>query len=481
MTLIAPVILCGGSGSRLWPLSRSGFPKQFLCLTGQSSLYQLTCQRLQALAGPTMQLAPSWVVTSDEHRFLAAEQWREVSDAPASFLLEPVGRNTAPALTLAALAATGSGHDPVLVVSPSDQVIANESEFVRVVQAAAFQAAQGAIVICGVPPDHPETGYGYIETEPRQMGAALTVRRFVEKPDLAQAKSYLAQGNFYWNAGLFVLKASVWLNALKQYRPDILSATEQAWRQRTQDQRFVRPHTSAFEAIPADSIDYAVMEKCPGQGFAVQMQVLNAGWSDLGSWDAVWKALPQDPDLNAVSGDTLILNSQRNLIHASHRLVCAVGVQDLMIVETADAVLVAHKHASQSVKEVVGQLQVQGRIEGKLHRKVHRPWGWYLEVDEGSRFKVKRIMVNSGASLSLQLHHHRAEHWVVVQGEAEITNGDEVFRLQENQSTYIPVGQKHRLANPGQIPLEIVEVQSGSHLSEDDIVRFEDHYGRTSS
>jgi len=483
MTPIVPVILCGGSGSRLWPLSRSGFPKQFLCLTGPNSLFQMTAQRLAALACKEVSISQNIVVTSEAHRFLAAEQWREIHNNPATLLLEPAGRNTAPALTLAALAAMAEGDDPVLVVSPADQVIEQGDEFVRTARLAIEVAANGAIVIFGIPPDRPETGYGYVQAQPHapahaQDRGVLEVLRFVEKPDLDTAEKYLADGGYFWNSGLFVLRASVWLNALARLRPDILQDTQAAWAQRQQDHAFVRPNPAAFEAVPAESIDYAVMEHCVAQGIDLRMLALNAGWSDLGAWDAVWNSLPKDKEGNALIGDTMVVGGHNNLIHASHRLVCAVGVSDLMIVETADALLVASKHDSQRVKEVVSQLQRNDRVEGDLHRQVHRPWGWYLEVDEGARFKVKRIMVNPGASLSLQMHHHRAEHWVVVKGTAQITNGDEMLTLTENQSTYIPLGQTHRLSNPGVIPLEIIEVQSGSYLGEDDIVRFEDHYGR---
>ena len=295
---------------------------------------------------------------------------------------------------------------------------------------------------------------------------------------LFRSQAYLSEGGYFWNAGLFVLKASVWLQALGQFRPDILEATRTAWHARASDRLFLRPDAELFKAIPSESVDYAVMERCPGSAFALQVLSLDAGWSDLGSWDSVWKTLPKDDHGNVLHGDTMTLESENNLIHAQHRLVCAVGVQDLMIVETADAVLITHKNSSQRVKDVFQELHQQGRVEGELHRKVHRPWGWYLEVDEGERFKVKRIQVKPGASLSLQMHHHRAEHWIVVQGTAEIVNGEHKLVLTENQSTYIPLGQKHRLSNPGHIPLEIIEVQSGGYLGEDDIVRFEDRYGR---
>jgi mannose-1-phosphate guanylyltransferase/mannose-6-phosphate isomerase len=479
MIPLVPTILCGGSGSRLWPLSRAGFPKQFLCLTGETSLFQQTAQRLAALVSDAVSVQQSLVVTSEEHRFLASEQWREVQSGPVSLVLEPTARNTAPALTLAALAAMEQGEDPVLLVSPADQVITNVDAFVRVARQAIEVAATGAIVIFGVPPHKAETGYGYIQAQPDSPAqGGQKVIRFVEKPDLATAQSYLAQGGYYWNSGLFVLRASVWLNALGQMRPDILKATETAWAKRQQDQAFIRPDRASFEAVAPESIDYAVMEHCIERGIDLRMMALDAGWSDLGAWDAVWSNLPKDPDGNACVGDTLVIGGQGNLIHANHRLVCAVGVRDLMIIETADALLVSTKQDSQRVKELVSHLQSKGRIEGELHRQVHRPWGWYLEVDEGPRFKVKRIMVHPGASLSLQMHHHRAEHWVVVQGTAQINNGDQTLTLTENQSTYIPLGQKHRLSNPGKLPLEIIEVQSGGYLGEDDIVSFDDRYGR---
>jgi len=346
-------------------------------------------------------------------------------------------------------------------------------------------AEQGSIVILGITPDRPETGYGYIQTSPSLRGEAEAihpVQRFVEKPDASTAQQYLIEGGYYWNAGMFVLKASVWLKAMEQFRPDILQATQAAWEARSTDANlgtpFVRPGKAEFLAIPSESIDYAVMERCPGSDFSIRMVPLDAGWSDLGAWDAVWNVLPKDEHGNAHVGDVLTTHSHNTLVHASSRLVSLVGVENLIVVETPDAVLVADKTRSQDVKHIVSQLQATKREEHTLHRKVHRPWGWYDSIDEGGRFKVKRIQVKPGASLSLQKHHHRAEHWIVVKGTAEITNGEKVLLLTENQSTYIPLGEVHRLANPGSIPLEIIEVQSGSYLGEDDIVRFEDTYGR---
>jgi mannose-1-phosphate guanylyltransferase / mannose-6-phosphate isomerase len=484
MIHITPVILCGGSGTRLWPLSRAGFPKQFLSLTGNESLFQQAAQRLVTVSADDIQVAKPLIVTGEEHRFLASEQLREVSIELGAALLEPVGRNTAPALTLAALAAQQYGTDPVLVVTPADQTVIDQVAFAVAMQNAIREAATGSIVILGITPDRPETGYGYIQASASTNEAAMSVQRFVEKPDASTAQQYLTEGGYYWNAGMFVLKASVWLKALEQFRPDIANATSAAWSNKTQDNTFVRPNKDLFASIPSESIDYAVMEPLTTQSSALspqhslKMVPLDAGWSDLGAWDAVWNVLPKDEHGNAHLGDVLTTDSHNTLVHASSRLVSLVGVSDLIVVETPDAVLVADKTRSQDVKHIVTQLQKTKRDEHTLHRKVHRPWGWYDSIDEGGRFKVKRIQVKPKASLSLQKHHHRAEHWIVVTGTAEITNGDRVLTLTENQSTYIPLGEVHRLANPGTIPLEIIEVQSGSYLGEDDIVRFEDTYGR---
>jgi mannose-1-phosphate guanylyltransferase/mannose-6-phosphate isomerase len=456
-----------------------------LCLTGNDSLFQQAAQRLAGLGHDGIQVAAPLIVSGEEHRFLASEQLRETGIALGAALLEPVGRNTAPALTLAALAATENGQDPVLVVTPADQTVANTSAFTAVVQQAIDQAAHGDIVILGVTPDKPETGYGYIHAprhcEERSDAAihhTIPVQAFVEKPNQATAEAYIKEGGYYWNAGMFVLRASVWLKALQTFRPDIAQACQTAWAAKKQDAQFIRPGKEEFAAIPAESVDYAVMEQCPGSAFPIQMVPLDAGWSDLGAWDAVWNVLPKDAQGNAHVGDVLATDSHNTLVHASSRLVSLVGVRDLVVIETPDAVLVADKNRSQDVKHIVAQLQATKREEQTLHRKVHRPWGWYDSIDEGGRFKVKRILVKPKASLSLQKHHHRAEHWIVVTGTAEITNGDKVLTLTENQSTYIPLGTVHRLSNPGSIPLEIIEVQSGSYLGEDDIVRFEDTYGR---
>jgi mannose-1-phosphate guanylyltransferase/mannose-6-phosphate isomerase len=472
---VVPVVMAGGSGTRLWPLSRSGFPKQFLVLAGNSSLFQQAVQRLCGLADGQIGVQAPLVVANEAHRFLILDQLRELKVEPAAVLLEPVGRNTAPALTLAALQSIRDGTDPVLAVTPADQTVTDRPAFTAALQRAVRQAAAGAITILGVTPERPETGYGYIRAERR--GDLQAVARFVEKPDVATAQRYLAEGGYYWNAGMFVLRASAWIGALERFRPDILSACRLAFERSSPDERFVRPGAEEFASVPAESVDYAVMEKCPGV-LDIRMEPLAAGWNDLGAWDAVWQMLPKDPAGNASIGDAILSDCHHTLVHATSRLVAVVGLDDAVVVETPDAVLVASRAKSQDVKNIVAQLGAEQRGEHALHRKVHRPWGWYDSVDEGPRFQVKRILVKPGASLSLQMHHHRAEHWIVVSGTAEVTNGDKVTLVSENQSTYIPLGQSHRLANPGKMPLELIEVQSGSYLGEDDIVRFIDTYGR---
>jgi mannose-1-phosphate guanylyltransferase/mannose-6-phosphate isomerase len=478
---VQPVIMAGGSGTRLWPLSRAGFPKQFLVLSGDAgnnfSLFQQAVQRLQGLADGEIDVAAPSIVGNEEHRFLVLDQLRELKLEPGAVLLEPVGRNTAPAVTLAALAALDAGGDPVLVVNSSDQTVTDGAAFTAALRQAVRVAADGAIAILGITPDKPETGYGYIQVA-AGGGAAPQVAKFVEKPDAATAARYLAEGGYFWNAGMFVLKASVWMAALQRFRPDIASATRAAWNLRSTDAKFVRPARAEFSAVPSESVDYAVMERCPGSDFAIRMVALDAGWNDLGAWEAVWQVAPKDADGNASVGDAIVKDSHNTLVHAHSRLVSVVGLDDVVVVETADAVLVASRARSQDVKLIVNHLGAEQRGEQTLHRKVHRPWGWYDSIDNGPRHQVKRILVKPGASLSLQMHHHRAEHWIVVSGTAEVTVGDKVILLAENQSTYIPLGQTHRLANPGKVPLEIIEVQSGSYLGEDDIVRFEDTYGR---
>ncbi|CAN4273102.1 {ManC} Mannose-1-phosphate guanylyltransferase [Methylophilaceae bacterium] len=476
---ITPVILCGGSGVRLWPLSRAGFPKQFLVLSGTTSLFQQAIARVNGLAAADIMVGDTLIVTGEEHRFLALDQLREMPEIFATLLLEPAGRNTAPALTLAAMHAIENGEDPILVVTPADQTVMNGTAFTEALQKSVRAAADGSIVILGINPDKPETGYGYIKHQgPIGVNGEYTVAQFAEKPDLATAEHYVASGDFAWNSGMFVLKASTWIKALAHFSPSILDATKAAYALKAVDMQFLRPDEAAFTSIPSDSVDYAVLEKCPGSAFSIKMLPLDAGWNDLGTWDAVWQVGAQDGQGNVTHGDTLLADTTNTFIHASSRLVGTLGVNNLIVVETADAILIADKSQSQHVKKIVNKLVTDNRQEGTLHRKVLRPWGWYDSIDEGARFKVKRIQVKSGASLSLQKHAHRAEHWVVIQGTAEVICGDKTILLTENQSTYIPLGEVHRLRNPGPIPLEIIEVQSGNYLGEDDIERFEDTYGR---
>lgn len=477
---IRTVVLSGGSGTRLWPASRETCPKQLLPLTGERSLLQETVLRLKD-SGSEDEVDPRLlVVTNEEYRFIIAEQLRQIGVKQASILLEPIGRNTAPALTLAALEAVG--EDPVLLVMPADHVINDRAAFQRAVAEGTRQAENGALVCFGVVPERAETGYGYIRAGNAVSGSgARELVEFVEKPDAETAARYVASGAYFWNSGIFMFRASVWLAALAHFRPDIDRACRDAHAGSVKDADFLRVEHAAFEACPADSIDYAVMEKLRaapqlGQGVVVP---LAAGWSDVGAWDALWTVLPHDADGNVTQGDVLLHDSFGTLVYASHRLVAAVGCEDMVVVETADAVLVTPKNHAQNVKKVVERLKAEGRSHGHHHRKVFRPWGWYDSIDSGERFQVKRIVVNPGASLSLQMHHHRAEHWVVVRGTAEVQCGEKTFLLGENESTYIPLGIHHRLSNPGCMPLEIIEVQSGSYLGEDDIVRFDDVYGRT--
>jgi mannose-1-phosphate guanylyltransferase/mannose-6-phosphate isomerase len=480
MHTIVPVILCGGSGTRLWPLSRSGFPKQFLVLSGTQSLFQQAILRVNGLVADDIQHGDTLIVTNEEHRFLALDQLRELTELSATLLLEPCGRNTAPALTLAALQATEQGADPILVVTPADQTVQDSAAFTTALQQAIRAAANDAIVILGITPTSPETGYGYIQRQGAEAEQGeYRVAQFAEKPSQDTALAYLASGDYSWNSGMFVLRASVWLKALAHFRSDIATATQTAWAAKTIDSPFIRPDKLLFSAIPSESIDFAVMEHCPASVFPISMVPLDAGWNDLGAWDAVWQLGPSDAQGNVSHGDTLLIDSTDCLVHASTRLVSTVGVDNLVVIETADAVLVVDKTRSQDVKKIVTLLNEQHREEHNLHRKVNRPWGWYNGIDDDQRFKVKRIQVKPGASLSLQKHYHRAEHWIVVKGTAEVTCDNKTFLVTENQSTYIPLGHAHRLANPGKIPLEIIEVQSGSYLGEDDIVRYEDTYKRT--
>jgi mannose-1-phosphate guanylyltransferase / mannose-6-phosphate isomerase len=486
--LIQPVVLSGGSGTRLWPLSREKYPKQLLPLIGDDSLLQATVRRVDGIAG--VALAAPMVVCNEEYRFVIAEQLR-VMGKPGTVVLEPLGRNTAPALTLAALAAIKNGADPILLVMPADHVIVDKAAFQAVVQQGAALAAEGVVVTFGITPSAPETGYGYIqsgEAHAGPAGGAKRIARFVEKPDLQTAQTYLAEGTYLWNSGLFMMRASVWLSALGICRPDILAACQTAWDQGQTDGEFIRVGKDSFSQCPSDSIDYAVMERiAAGQATAAPggktlpvgvVLPLTAGWSDVGAWEALWQVLPKDLLGNVAQGDVLMQDSRNTLALSEGRLIACVGVDDLIVVETADAILVAHKDKTQDVKKIVDRLKQAGRTEGQTHRKVFRPWGSYDSVDAGARFQVKRIVVKPGGTLSLQMHHHRAEHWIVVSGTAKVTRGEETFLLSENESTFIPLGTTHRLENPGRVELEMIEVQSGSYLGEDDIVRFEDVYGR---
>ena len=477
--LVQPVVLSGGSGTRLWPLSREKYPKQLLPLIGEDSLLQATVRRVEGIAD--VQLAAPMVVSNEEYRFVIAEQLR-LMGKPGSIVLEPIGRNTAPALTLAALAAMREGADPILLVMPADHVILDVPAFQAVVRQGAALADEGIVVTFGIAPDSPETGYGYIQTgSALGKGNACKIGRFVEKPDLATAQSYVDAGTYLWNSGLFMMRASIWLSAIGVCRADILAACREAWEHGSLDGEFLRVDTDAFASCPKDSIDYAVMEHIAAGKLELPLGVLiplSAGWSDVGAWDALWKVLPKDSDGNVVQGDVFLQGCRNSLVMSGSRLVACIGVDDLIVVETPDALLISHKDKTQEVKQVVDRLKSGGRSEGQLHRKVFRPWGSYDGVDAGERFLVKRIVVNPGACLSLQLHYHRAEHWIVVRGTAKVICEDSSYLVSENQSTFIPLGKKHRLENPGRVPLEMIEVQSGSYLGEDDIVRFEDVYGR---
>lgn len=466
--MILPIIMAGGSGTRLWPLSRGNFPKQFLALSGKATMLQDTITRLNGIAHE-----PVMLICNEEHRFIAAEQVRQLGVKHSGIFLEPVGRNTAPAIALAAFKAVESGEDPLLLVLAADHVINDVNAFQQSVIKAADLALSGKLVTFGIVGDKPETGYGYIKRgDVYQDG--YVVDRFVEKPDLATAEAYIATGDYYWNSGMFLFKASRYLTELKTYRPDIYAACELAMQVHNNDVDFIRVDKTAFEACPDESIDYAVMEQTKD---AVVVP-LDAGWSDVGGFAALWEVSTKDADGNAFNGDVKAVDTKNTLVFAGNKLVTTVGVEDLVIVNTKDAVLVAHKDQSQHVKKIVGQLKSERRSEVTFHREVYRPWGKYDSIDNGDRFQVKRITVKPGAKLSVQMHHHRAEHWIVVSGTAKVTNGDKEILLTENQSTYIPVGVIHALENPGKVDLELIEVQSGSYLGEDDIVRFEDRYGR---
>ena len=481
--MLVPVILSGGSGTRLWPLSRELYPKQLLPLVGEQTMIQDTALRLAGMpdvVGPV-------VVCNEQHRFMVAEQLRQVGVTPQAIVLEPVGRNTAPAVAVAAIAAVsqegsdatrgqdGARSDPILLVLPADHVIQDVAAFQAAVAAALPAARAGKLVTFGVVPTHAETGYGYIRKGKAKKGdAVVPVAEFVEKPDAKRAAEFLASGEFLWNSGMFLFSARRFLEELAQHAPEIRRVCQRAFSDAKRDLDFTRLPTDVFAECPSDSIDYAVMEKTD----SAAVIPLECGWSDVGSWSSLHDALPGDAQKNVTHGDVLALDSRNNLLYASSRLVATIGLENHVVVETKDAVMVAPRDRVQDVKKLVAALKEQGRNEPGLHREVFRPWGSYDSVDAGDRFQVKRLSVKPGASMSLQMHHHRAEHWIVVSGTARITRGEETFLLSENESTYIPIGSTHRIENPGKVPLHIIEVQSGSYLGEDDIVRFEDRYGR---
>lgn len=478
---VVPVILSGGSGTRLWPLSRARHPKQLLEVVEGASMLQATVMRLQALADLVDISRAPVVVCNEEYRFISAEQLVESGYATRDIVLEPVGRNTAPALTLAALLLLGRQDDALLLAMPADHFVADREAFAQAVLAGVPAALAGDIVTFGVRPSHPQTGYGYMQVDAAMDLVPCPVAAFVEKPNAQTAERYLADGRYLWNGGIFLLKASVWRRAIGMFSPEILGACEDAVRRSTRDVDFVRVNAQAFAACPSDSIDYAVMEKLPASpdcGVGIKAVPMDAGWCDVGAWDALWGISAKDADDNVLRGDVVVEETRSTMVIASDRLVACIGVEDLVVVETTDAVLVAHKNATQAVKGIVQRLKREGRPEAEAHRKVHRPWGYDDAIDAGERFQVKRIVVKPGGTLSLQMHHHRAEHWIVVRGTARVTRGDECVLLTENQTTYIPVGVSHRLENPGKLLLEIIEVQSGSYLGEDDIVRLADYYGR---
>ncbi|ATJ82679.1 mannose-1-phosphate guanylyltransferase/mannose-6-phosphate isomerase [Halomonas beimenensis] len=467
--MITPVIMAGGSGSRLWPLSRQLRPKQFLPLTGEDTMLQATLKRLS----PLDHAAPL-VICNETHRFLVAEQLRQQGVEKAQILLEPEGRNTAPAIALAALQAAEHDSESLLLVLAADHLIPDVAAFHESLAQAQQLAERGHLVTFGVVPTHAETGYGYIQRGERQGDAGYRVARFVEKPDRATAQDYLGGDDYYWNSGMFLFRARRYLEELERFQPAMVSACRAALAGARHDLDFIRLDEDAFNACPADSIDFAVMERTAD----ASVVPLDAGWSDIGSWSALWEVSEQDEQGNVMHGDVMVHDSHDLLVHAEHRLVATVGVDKLVVVETKDAVLVASKDRVQEVKCIVERLQAEGRDEHQNHREVYRPWGMYDSIDRGGRYQVKRITVNPGAKLSVQMHHHRAEHWVVVSGTAKVTNGEKSYLVSENESTYIPVGQVHALENPGVIPLELIEVQSGAYLGEDDIVRLEDQYGR---
>lgn len=469
--MITPIIMAGGTGSRLWPLSRELYPKQFLTVATEVSMLQQTVMRLN-----NIEHTKPLLICNEEHRFIAAEQMRVANLEHAGIILEPVGRNTAPAIALAALQALNSAHDgedPVLLVLAADHVIEDITAFEKAVKKALPIAIDNKLITFGIVPTAPETGYGYIKLG-EQFDSAFTVNQFVEKPNLETAEKYINSGNYLWNSGMFMFKASRYIEELAKYAPEILSACERSIATQSEDLEFIRVNKESFECCPDNSIDYAVMEKSKD----VMVVPMDAGWSDVGSFSALWDISDKDANKNALKGDVITIESTNNYINAENKLVATVGVDNLVVIETKDAILVANKDKVQDVKKVVNELKRRGRTEHKIHREVYRPWGKYDSIDHGKRDQVKRITVNPGEKLSIQKHHHRSEHWIVVSGTASVLNGDKTILVSENESTYIPLGTIHALENPGKIPLEMIEVQTGSYLGEDDIVRFEDRYGR---
>ncbi|HEY3596645.1 MAG TPA: mannose-1-phosphate guanylyltransferase/mannose-6-phosphate isomerase [Paraburkholderia sp.] len=477
---LAPVVLAGGSGTRLWPMSRAYCPKQLLDIVGPDSLLQTTVRRMAGFPAERKVVSAPIIVCGEEHGFVAVEQLH-ANGADVRMVVEPARRDTAPALTLAAVVASAPGQDVILVAMPADHAISDVGAFQRAILAAACHAESGAIVTLGVPPTRPDTGFGYIKFGAALQDGAHRIECFVEKPAQELAAQYIAAGNYWWNSGIFVVRASIWLEAVKRLQPAMYDACIASFANSTTDGAFLRPGAVQFAQSPSDSIDYAVMEHLGTEGLPCHGVVvpLEAGWSDLGSWDAVWDAHDKDADGNVGRGRVMFEGSTSSYAHSEGRLVACVGTTNLIVVETADAVLVADRSRVQDVKGLVARIKAEHGSEADVHRKVRRPWGFFDSIDHGERFQVKRIVVQPGARLSLQLHHHRAEHWIVVRGTARVVRGEEQFLLGENESTYIPLGVRHRLENPGKLPLEVIEVQSGAYLGEDDIVRFDDSYGRS--
>ena len=469
MATITPVLLCGGVGSRLWPVSRQGRPKQYLNLIGETSMLQQTLTRIESLT----QTSPI-IVCNEEHRFLVAEQVRQLGLTSPTIILEPEGKNTAPAIALAAIAASASDPEVNLLVLPADHYVGKPAALIDAIEKAASASSQGKLVTFGLVPSRPETGYGYIKQGEALATDVSVLEQFVEKPDQSTAEAYIASGDYVWNSGMFMFTAGQFLASLAKFQPEMASVCELAMEQAERDMDFIRPNAEVFATCPSDSIDYAVMEHTP-QGAVVS---LDCDWSDIGAWSALWEAGDQDAAGNVTQGDVVLNKTQNSYIRSQSRLVTTTGVSDLVVVETADAVMVADRHSVQDVKDIVNALKASDRSEADVHQRVFRPWGSYESLTSGDGFQVKRLIVNPGQQLSLQLHHHRAEHWVVVRGTAKVVNGDSELILSADQSTYIPVGVKHRLSNPGPEVLELIEVQSGSYLGEDDIIRFDDVYGR---